>query len=54
VTREGIRATQRAWIPYRDAWARFGKKARPEVPAEAWKAWATRERAEMLERFVRE
>ncbi len=54
VTREGIRETQRKWIPYRDAWVGFGGKVRPEVPADAWKAWATRERAEMLARFVRQ
>jgi hypothetical protein len=48
VTPDGIRKTQRAWLPYRDAWAEFGRVLHPKVPAVGWKAWITKERTEML------
>jgi hypothetical protein len=49
VTPDGIRKTQRAWLPYRDAWADFGRALHPGVPAFGWKAWITKERTQMLE-----
>jgi hypothetical protein len=48
VTPDGIRKTQRAWLPYRDAWADFGRALHPGVPAVGWKAWITKERTQML------
>jgi hypothetical protein len=39
ITPDGIRATERAWIPYRDAWLAFGAARYPSVHAEAWKTW---------------
>jgi hypothetical protein len=48
VTADGTRATQRLWIPYRDAWTAFGTALYPNVSAPAWKAWVTRARTEML------
>jgi hypothetical protein len=49
VTPDGIRKTQRAWLPYRDAWAAFGRALHPGVPLVGWKAWITEERTAMLE-----
>lgn len=48
VAREGIQATQRRWLAYRDAWANLGAARYPSAPAETWKAWATRQRAAQL------
>jgi len=53
VTVEGIRQTQQAWLPYRDAWVQFGKKKYPKVTPESWKAWITQQRIPMLEWFVK-
>jgi hypothetical protein len=53
-TPQGIRATERSWIPYRDAWAALGAKVRPDVRADAWKAWLTRDRCAMLREFTGE
>src|SRR5215471_17613623 len=48
VTRAGIRATQRLWISYRDAFVVLATKVRPEVASDVWKAWLTDERTKML------
>jgi hypothetical protein len=48
VTREGIRTTQRAWLPYRGAWIALGVKARPDTQRDGWRAFITRERVRML------
>ncbi|HET9482602.1 MAG TPA: lysozyme inhibitor LprI family protein [Xanthomonadales bacterium] len=52
VTADAIRDAQRAWIPYRDAWAAFGAAIAPGVPAHAWLAQATRARVAMLEELA--
>ena len=52
VTLAGIRATQRKWLPYRDAWAKLGAARYPGTPAETWKAWATRLRAAQLKQLL--
>lgn len=52
VTRDGIRDTQRLWIPYRDAFVALAAKAEPAVPADAWRAWLTKQRIEMLRDFA--
>ncbi|MEO8669667.1 MAG: lysozyme inhibitor LprI family protein [Tahibacter sp.] len=39
-----IRAAQRAWISYRDAWVAFCAEKYPQVAAEAWREWLTRKR----------
>jgi uncharacterized protein YecT (DUF1311 family) len=52
VTSSGIRATQRKWLPYRDAWARFGVARYPNVPEAAWKTWVTQQRIEQLKPFL--
>ncbi|HWD26423.1 MAG TPA: lysozyme inhibitor LprI family protein [Rhizomicrobium sp.] len=40
----GIRKTQRLWLAYRDGWVIFAAARYPHIPAERWKAWATRRR----------
>lgn len=48
VTREGVKKTQRSWLVYRDAWVKFGRQQFPDVGADNWKTWITRERVKML------
>jgi uncharacterized protein YecT (DUF1311 family) len=48
VTGSGIRATERVWLGYREAWVRFGAVKYPSTTADSWRAWLTRERATML------
>ncbi|HEV7690063.1 MAG TPA: lysozyme inhibitor LprI family protein [Hyphomonadaceae bacterium] len=45
---QGIRAAERAWLSFRDAWAALGAARYPQVPANDWKAWATRARIKDL------
>ncbi len=54
VTPAGIREAQRAWLPYRDAWARFGRALLPGSSSEGWKELLTRQRVEMLAAFDRD
>lgn len=54
VTPAGIRETQRAWLPYRDAWARFGRKLLTDSSSEGWKDRVTRQRIDMLSSFDRD
>lgn len=51
-TRQGIRATERKWLAYREAWANLGAARYPSAPAEVWKAWATRKRAAQLKKIL--
>ncbi|MBW8824169.1 MAG: DUF1311 domain-containing protein [Xanthomonadales bacterium] len=48
VTPDGVRTTQRLWLGYRDAWARFAAARYPAVGADAWRAWLTRDRTGAL------
>lgn len=52
VTPEGIRKTQRLWIPYRDQWVVFGRQKYPSVAQESWKTWVTEQRIKQLQDFV--
>ena len=52
ITSVGIRDAQRAWLPYRDAWAAFGAARAPEVPRHAWLAQVTRARIVALRELV--
>jgi uncharacterized protein YecT (DUF1311 family) len=45
---DGIRAAERAWITYRDAWVAFGAQRYPAVSREAWLDLFTRERESQL------
>lgn len=47
-----LRNTERAWMVYRDAWAKFGTLVRPNTTPEAWKTWAVRARIEQLEQMA--
>lgn len=49
---DGVRETQRAWLRYRDVWVRFAALRWPGTPADAWKAWLTKERTEALAELV--
>jgi uncharacterized protein YecT (DUF1311 family) len=52
VEADGVRAAQRLWIAYRDAYAAFGVARHPSVPERTWKAWLTRRRADQLRRLI--
>jgi uncharacterized protein YecT (DUF1311 family) len=54
VTKEGIRATQRKWIRYRDAWVEFGAVRCPGVTAASWNTLITQERIAQLREFIDE
>ena len=51
VTKEGIRDTQRAWIKYRDAWAKFCERKYPGF-TESIKTYLTLQRIKELEDFL--
>jgi uncharacterized protein YecT (DUF1311 family) len=46
---EMIRATERAWIAYRDDWVTFARLRWPQVSAESWLTLLAKERTEQLE-----
>ncbi len=50
-TKQGIKATQRTWLKYRDAWVAFAQQKYPGVSADSWKTWLTRNRVAMLKDF---
>jgi hypothetical protein len=52
VTRDGIRATERQWVKYRDGWTAFAGVAYPNADASALKGWLTQQRMEMLTAFA--
>jgi len=54
VTADYIRAAQRAWLPYRDAWIRFAAVAAPGVSRDAVFARITRLRLAQLDALVSE
>ncbi len=45
---ETIRAADRAWLVYREAWVRFGAVRWPSLSADQWRAWQTAEWSPML------
>jgi hypothetical protein len=48
VTKEGIRAAERAWLRYRDAFLAFAAVQYPRVPRDELAAWLTRKRTALL------
>ncbi|PNS07665.1 lysozyme inhibitor LprI family protein [Solilutibacter silvestris] len=48
VSANGVRATQRLWLNYREAWVRFATTRYPAVAADTWRAWLSRERSGAL------
>ena len=52
VAKEGVRATQKLWLAYRDAWARFGAAVRPSVPEKVWRTWVTEKRTRQLKQLL--
>ena len=45
---EPIRAAERAWIVYRDAWVRFAKVRWPEVSEDSWLTFLSEERVRRM------
>jgi len=43
-----VRAADRAWLKYRDAWISYGHLRWPAVPADQWRAWQTKEWIDLL------
>jgi len=52
INQAGIKKTQRAWLQYRDAWARFGTLHYPQTQALAWKTWVTENRIKQLKKLL--
>lgn len=52
VEQSGIKATQRVWLKYRDAWVAFAAAAYPQLPKAAVINWLTARRVEQLQAFV--
>ena len=52
ITKGGIRATQRKWIKYRDAWTKFAAVKYPGTVSEVFKVWLTQKRTDQLKEFV--
>jgi uncharacterized protein YecT (DUF1311 family) len=52
VTKEGVRKTQRSWLLYRDAWARFGTTKCLMSTEFWWKTMITKERIIQLQELV--
>jgi uncharacterized protein YecT (DUF1311 family) len=51
VTKADVRAAQRLWLKYRDAWVRFAALRYPAMPADALKATLTQWRAAQLDKI---
>lgn len=49
VSKEGIRATQRLWLAYRDAWIGFGAVRYPAVSSDSWAGLLTARRNVQLQ-----
>jgi uncharacterized protein YecT (DUF1311 family) len=52
VTKEGINATERIWIKYRDAWVAFMKVKSPKAQPYTMQAKLTMERVLQLKEYV--
>ena len=48
VTKEGVRAAERAWLRYRDSFLAFAAVQFPRVPRDELAAWLTRKRTALL------
>ena len=51
-TKEGIKSTQRTWLKYRDSWVAFAQQKYPDVSADSWRTWLTRNRVAMLKEIL--
>ena len=49
MSKDGIRATQRLWLAYRDAWMNFGAVRYPSVTSETWAGLLTARRNVQLQ-----
>ena len=48
ITKAEIKATQRKWIKYRDAWIKFVEIKYPDHSSDVWKTWLTKQRIKQL------
>jgi uncharacterized protein YecT (DUF1311 family) len=48
---EGIKIVEKKWLPYRDAWIKFGSVRYPKVTADTFKTLLTKERVNQLRQF---
>ena len=48
ITTNGVRADQRLWLAYRDAWLRFAAARKPALSPDAVSAWLTAQRTDEL------
>ncbi|HKR76147.1 MAG TPA: lysozyme inhibitor LprI family protein [Rhodanobacter sp.] len=48
ITAKGIRADQRLWLAYRDAWLHFAAVRKPALPSDTVLAWLTAQRTDDL------
>jgi len=53
INADGVRAVQRLWIPYRDAFGRLLADISPTVSEKTWLTWLTEVRTEQLRRVIR-
>jgi uncharacterized protein YecT (DUF1311 family) len=51
ISKDGVRNTQRAWLPYRDAFVQFAASRYPNVSADSVKTLLTRARTNTLEKI---
>ncbi len=52
ITKEGIRATERKWLHYRDAWVLFASTRYASLSPDLWKTWLTQQRIQQLKAFA--
>ncbi|HTU59518.1 MAG TPA: lysozyme inhibitor LprI family protein, partial [Polyangiales bacterium] len=48
ITAAGIKATEKAWLAYRDAWIALAAQRYAQVAPAAFKVWLTKQRTEQL------
>ncbi len=49
VTPEEVKTVQLKWVPYREAWVKFGSLRYPSVSGDSWRTWLTKARMKQLE-----
>ncbi|MEK9673424.1 MAG: lysozyme inhibitor LprI family protein [Rhodospirillaceae bacterium] len=53
INADGVRAAQRLWVPYRDAFVQLLADVSPAVSEKTWLTWLTEVRTEQLRRVIR-
>jgi uncharacterized protein YecT (DUF1311 family) len=52
ISSDGVRETERLWLPYRDAWVKFAAARYTDTPADAWRAWLSKARTKALTSII--